>query len=185
MTKPVAVFRSRVIGGSRHTVRLDENSHLVLFPTSSRYITSWARYQPHGQRRHLEVDATGRDRVYGWLSIGYHVSGVSRPGRFGHSDPQRTSTADSTGSNWRLLEAHFTLRISRTTGGVGFCPLDRAVGVDPELSLREQTRLVVLFPQHQTDMYGCNVIYYDILAFGPLGQRARSAARGEARSRER
>ena len=38
MTKPVAVFRSRVIGDSRHTVRLDENSHLVLFPTSSRYI---------------------------------------------------------------------------------------------------------------------------------------------------
>jgi hypothetical protein len=42
MTKPVAVFRSRVIGGSRHTVRLDENSHLVLFPSFSRYITSWA-----------------------------------------------------------------------------------------------------------------------------------------------
>jgi hypothetical protein len=38
------------------------------------------RYQPHGQWRHLEVDATGRDRVYGWLSVGCHVSGVSRPG---------------------------------------------------------------------------------------------------------
>jgi hypothetical protein len=40
MTKPVAVFRSRVIEDSRHTVRLDENSHLVLFPSFSRYITS-------------------------------------------------------------------------------------------------------------------------------------------------
>jgi hypothetical protein len=42
MTKPVAVFYSRVIGDSRHTVRFDENSHLVLFPSFSRYITSWA-----------------------------------------------------------------------------------------------------------------------------------------------
>jgi hypothetical protein len=37
MTKPVAVFRSVLIGDSRHTVRLDENSHLVLFPPFSRY----------------------------------------------------------------------------------------------------------------------------------------------------
>jgi hypothetical protein len=42
MTKPVVVFRSGVIEDSRHTVRLDENSHLVLFPSFSRYITSWA-----------------------------------------------------------------------------------------------------------------------------------------------
>jgi hypothetical protein len=44
MTKPVAVFLSGVIsiGDSRHTVRLDENSHLVLFSSFSRYITSWA-----------------------------------------------------------------------------------------------------------------------------------------------
>jgi hypothetical protein len=42
MAKPVAAFRSSVIGDSRHTVRLDENSHLVLFPSFSRYITSWA-----------------------------------------------------------------------------------------------------------------------------------------------
>jgi hypothetical protein len=41
MTKPVAVFRSGVIGDSRHTVKIDENSHLVLFPSFSRYITSW------------------------------------------------------------------------------------------------------------------------------------------------
>jgi hypothetical protein len=40
MTKPVALFRSVVIGDSRHTVRLDENNHLVLFPSFSRYITS-------------------------------------------------------------------------------------------------------------------------------------------------
>jgi hypothetical protein len=42
MTKPVAVFRSGVIGNSGHTIRLDENSHLVLFPSFSRYITPWA-----------------------------------------------------------------------------------------------------------------------------------------------
>ena len=97
------------------------------FPLSAG-ISPHGRYQPHGQWRHLEVDATGRDRVYGWLSVGYHVSGVSRPGRVGHSDPQRPST----GSIWRP--------ISRTTGGVGFCPLDRAVGVNPELSDRERMR---------------------------------------------
>jgi hypothetical protein len=49
----------------------------VLFPSFSRYITSWVMgdisHQPHGQLwRHLEVDATGRDRVYGiWLVVGW------------------------------------------------------------------------------------------------------------------
>jgi hypothetical protein len=75
-----------------------------------------------------EVGATGRDRayghIYGWLSVGCHVSGVSRPGRVGHSDPQRLST----GSIWRS--------ISRATGGVDFGPLDRAVGVNPGVSNR-------------------------------------------------
>jgi hypothetical protein len=42
MTKPVAAFRLGVIEDSRHAVRLDENSHFVLFPSFSRYITSWA-----------------------------------------------------------------------------------------------------------------------------------------------
>jgi hypothetical protein len=69
------------------------------------------------------------------------VSGVSRPGRVGHSDPQRPSN----GSIWRP--------ISRTTGGVGFCPLDRAVGVNPRFSLRYTIRLVVFVPQHQMAMY--------------------------------
>jgi hypothetical protein len=41
MTKPVAVFRSAVIGDSRYTARLNENSHLVLFP-------SFSRISPHG-----------------------------------------------------------------------------------------------------------------------------------------
>jgi hypothetical protein len=143
MTKPVAVFRSRVIGDSRHTVRLDENVCSAIwcyFPLSAG-ISPHGRYQPHSQWRHLEVDAIGRDRVYGWLSVGYHVSGVSRPGRVGHSDPQRPST----GSIRRP--------ISRTTGGVGFCPLDRAVGVNPRFSLRYVMRLGVLVPQHQTAMY--------------------------------
>jgi hypothetical protein len=35
MTKPVAMFRSGVIGDPRHTIRLDENSHLVLFSSFS------------------------------------------------------------------------------------------------------------------------------------------------------
>jgi hypothetical protein len=52
--------------------------------------------------RHLEVDATGRDRVYGWLSVGYHVSGVSRPGRVGHSDPQRPSTGSIFGGPFHV-----------------------------------------------------------------------------------
>jgi hypothetical protein len=56
------------------------------FPLSAD-ISPHGRYRPHGQWRHLEVDATGRDRAHGWLSVGYHVSGVSRPGRVGHSDP--------------------------------------------------------------------------------------------------
>jgi hypothetical protein len=147
MTKPVAVFHLWAIGDLRHTVSIDENSHLVLFPPFSQYITisPHRRYQPHGQWRHLEVDATGRDRAYGWLSVGYHVSGVSRPGRVGHSDPQWPST----GSIWRP--------ISRTTRGVDFCPLDRAVGVNPGFSLRQRMRLEVLVPQHQAAMYEtCN-----------------------------
>jgi hypothetical protein len=35
----------------------------------------------------------------------------------------------------------------------GFCPLDRAVGVNPRSSSRYGMRLVVLVPQHQTAMY--------------------------------
>ena len=108
MTKPVASFRSGVIGYSRHTVRLDENSHVVLFPSFSRYITSWAISATWPVEASRSLDATGRDRVYGWLSVGYHVSGVSRPGRVGHSDPQRPST----GSIWRP--------ISRQVGEWGF-----------------------------------------------------------------
>jgi hypothetical protein len=66
MTKAVAAFRSRVIGDSRHTVRLDENSHLVLFPTFSRYITSSAisALIVHGhQWRHLE-ESDHRERAH-------------------------------------------------------------------------------------------------------------------------
>jgi hypothetical protein len=37
MTKSVAAFRSGVIGDPGHTARLDENSHLVLFPSFSLY----------------------------------------------------------------------------------------------------------------------------------------------------
>jgi hypothetical protein len=110
-------------------------------------ISSHGRYQPHGQWSHLEVDAAGRDRAYGWLSVGYHASGVLRPGRVGHSDPQRPSA----GSIWRP--------ISRTTGGVGVCPLDRAVGVNPGFSLRYGMRFVVLVPQHQTAIRGARAFF--------------------------
>jgi hypothetical protein len=55
MTKPVAVFRSGVMGDSRHTVRLDENSHLVLFPSFSRYITSWPISATDGRFRFFFV----------------------------------------------------------------------------------------------------------------------------------
>jgi hypothetical protein len=95
VTIPVAVFRSRVIADPRHTVGPDANSHFVLFPSFSWYITSWAMGDIRHMAivgRHLEVDATGRDRAYGWLLVGYRVSGVSRPGRVGHSNPQRPST---------------------------------------------------------------------------------------------
>jgi hypothetical protein len=43
--------------------------------------------------------------------------------------------------------------ISRATWGVDVCPLDRGVGVNPGLSLRAETRLGVLSPQHQTAVY--------------------------------
>jgi hypothetical protein len=69
------------------------------------------------------------------------VGSRARPGRVGHSDPQRPFS----GSICRP--------ISRATEGVGFCPLDRAVGVDLELSNRERMRLVVLVPHHRAAMY--------------------------------
>jgi hypothetical protein len=49
MTKPVAVFRSGVIRDSRHI-------YTYTIPSDSIKTV-------HGQWRHLEVDATGRDRV--------------------------------------------------------------------------------------------------------------------------
>ena len=53
---------------------------------------------------------------------------------------------------------HVQLAVQLATGGLSFCPLnsdqiDRAAGVNPGFSLREETRLVVLVPQHQTAMY--------------------------------
>jgi hypothetical protein len=105
------------------------------FPLSAG-ISPHGRYQPHGQWSHLEVDATGRDRVNGWLSVGYHVSGVSGPGRVGHSDPPTTI--------YRLyLEAHFTNNWGSGVLSVG--------------SSRYVMRLEVLVPYHQADMYeSCN-----------------------------
>jgi hypothetical protein len=70
MTKPGAVFRSGVIGDSRHTVRLDENSHLVLFPSFSRYITSWAisaKWPIGASRSRCYRPGSGIWLVVGWL----------------------------------------------------------------------------------------------------------------------
>jgi hypothetical protein len=70
MTKPVAVFRSKVIGDPRHTVRLDENSHLVLFPSFSRYITSWAisaTWPVEASRSRCYRPGSGIWLVVGWL----------------------------------------------------------------------------------------------------------------------
>jgi hypothetical protein len=82
MTKPVAAFRSGVIGDPRHTVR------------------------------HIEADATGRDRVYGWLSVGYHVSGLGSRGRVGLVTPTPNGHLPALFGGPRP--------ISRTTGGVDF-----------------------------------------------------------------
>ena len=70
MTKPVAVFRSRVIGDSRHTVRLDETGRLVLFPSFSRYITSWAisaTWPVEPSRSRCYRPGSGKWLVVGWL----------------------------------------------------------------------------------------------------------------------
>jgi hypothetical protein len=66
MTKPVAVFRSAVIEDSRHMSVPPASMKTAIwcyFPLSAG-ISPHGRYQPHGQWRHLEVDATGRDRAY-------------------------------------------------------------------------------------------------------------------------
>jgi hypothetical protein len=70
MTKPVDVFCSGVIEDSRHTVRLDANSHLVLFPTFSRYITSWAistTWPVEASRSRCYRPGSGIWLVVGWL----------------------------------------------------------------------------------------------------------------------
>jgi hypothetical protein len=99
--------------------------------------------QPHDQWGHIEVDATGRDRVYGWLSVGYHGSGASRPGRVGHSDPLPWAI-------YRLYLDPFHVQL-----GEWVFVLNRAVGVNPELVLssRYGMSLVVFVPQHQAAVY--------------------------------
>jgi hypothetical protein len=99
------------------------------FPLSAG-ISPHGRYQTHGQWRHLEVDATGRDRVYGWLSVGYHASGVSRSGRVGHSDPQPPTA---------IYRLYFTYNWQR--GEWVFVRWMGPNGVNPGLSLRERMRL--------------------------------------------
>jgi hypothetical protein len=71
MTKPVAVFRSGAIGYSRNTARLDENSHLVLLPSFSRYITSWeisATWAVEASISRCYRPGSGIWLVVGWLT---------------------------------------------------------------------------------------------------------------------
>jgi hypothetical protein len=123
MTKPVAVFRSRVIEDSRHTVKLDENGIWCYFhlsasisPHHGRQWAISATWPVEASRSRCYRLPAGMHRVYGWLSVGYHVGGVSRPGRVGHSDPKRPST----GSVWRP--------ISRTTSPRGKWGFVRWIG---------------------------------------------------------
>ena len=70
MTKPVAVFRSGVIEDSRHTARLDENGHLVLFPSFNRYSTKWAisaTWPVEAYRSRCYRPGSGIWLVVGWL----------------------------------------------------------------------------------------------------------------------
>jgi hypothetical protein len=100
MAKPVAVFRSGVIGDSRHTVRLDENSQLVLFPSFSRYITSWAisaTWPVEAPRSRCYRPGSGIWLVAGWLPCSWGLDA-------GSGWSLRPPTAI-----YRLyLEAHFT-----------------------------------------------------------------------------
>jgi hypothetical protein len=95
--------------------------------------------QPHGQWRHLEVDATGRDRVNGWLGR-LVIMLVGPRGRVG------LATRTPNGHLPALFGGPFHLQL-------GACFFVRwigtAVGVNPGVSLREEARLVVLVPQHQ------------------------------------
>jgi hypothetical protein len=88
------------------------------------------RYQPHGQWRHLEVDATDRDRAYGWLS--WLVMVLAGRGRVGLVTPTPNGH----------LPALFGGPFHVTTGGM-----------NSGFSLRGRMRLEVLVPQHQTTVY--------------------------------
>jgi hypothetical protein len=96
------------------------------------------RYQPHGQWRHLEVDATGQNRVYGWLLVVTVL--VGSRARVGLVTPTPNGHLPA------LFGGPFRVQLG------GGCPLDKAVGMNPGLSNREEARLVVFSPQHQTAM---------------------------------
>jgi hypothetical protein len=114
MTKPVAVFRSGVIRDSRHAVRLGENGHLVLFPSFSRYITSWAisaTWRASIYRSRCYRPGSGIWLVVGWLPCQWDLEAGSRRVGVGHSDPQRPSTGSICYLEfgvWRTM-AHFAI----------------------------------------------------------------------------
>jgi hypothetical protein len=107
VAKLVAVFRSVVIRDPRHTVRLDANSHLVLFPSFSRYITSCLM----GDISHMASGGIWKSVLP--AGIGY-VAGcrcrlvimLDNAKWVGHSNPQRPST----GSIWWPI-SHFAFHV--------------------------------------------------------------------------
>jgi hypothetical protein len=119
MTKPVPVFRSGVIADPRYTVRLDENSRLVPFPSLSWHITSWAISASTSATWPVEAS---RSRCYRpgsgmWLVVVGWLPGVSGSIEAGsgwsHSNPQQQPSTIYRGSICyrhllsAYLEAHF------------------------------------------------------------------------------
>jgi hypothetical protein len=121
MTKPVAVFRSGAIGDSRHTIRLDENIHLVLFPSFGRYITSWAisaTWPVVASRSRCYRPGSGIWLVVGWLPCSWGLEA-------GSGWSLRPPTAI-----YRLyLEAHFTYNLGGTSRHLSDFIIFRAVRI--------------------------------------------------------
>jgi hypothetical protein len=132
-----------VIETPKCTVRFDENSHLMLFPSFSRYITSCGRYQPHGQCGGIwkSMLPAGIEYMAGCRLVVMLVVGFR--GRVGLVTPTPTGHLPA------LFGGPFHVQL----GGVGVCSLDRAVGVTPGLSLQSVMCLGVFPQQHQTAVY--------------------------------
>jgi hypothetical protein len=151
VTNPVAALHSGVIGDPGQTARPDINSHLVLFPSFSRYITSWAI-----DISHMASGGTWKPMLP--AGIGYVAGCRLVAVLVGWGLEVGLVTPTPNGHLPALFGGPRPIWSGRTTGGSGFsifvrCPLDRAVEVNLGFSLRYGMRLVVFVPQHQTAMY--------------------------------